>query len=303
MTILFKYPAHSFLPEIFAYNRFFEKMGVQVIANDTSIEPDVCWELMGFQLTRSTPAKVYIDEYSSASTPPFKSIKDSVKSVFNRKPDYRLFLNPYVNNSFNFKDRIPYGYRDMGVDRLETSPISTKSYDFIYTGSLEKHRKITELLKIFTDGAMRGRNILILSKDYAGWQHTYRKFDNIAFAGPCEPCEVSQFLQKAKYGVNFIPDIEPFNQQTSTKLLEYAANGLPIITTRYHWVQEFEKKYGGRFFYVDEGLSNLTEENLLAFRFITPDISGWTWDNQILNSGVLQFLEQKFPGFTAKGKR
>ena len=48
-----------------------------------------------------------------------------------------------------------------------------------------------------------------------------------------------QIYAKCKYGLNYTPDIYPYNIQTSTKTLEYLASGLEVISNRYYWAEDF----------------------------------------------------------------
>ena len=89
-------------------------------------------------------------------------------------------------------------------------------------------------------------------------------------------------------------DKEPFNEQTSTKLLEYAALKMPIITTDYKWIRNFQKENGGNFFYLEKDLSNFIWKNISQFNYSFPDLKEWTWEKQIRKSGVLEFLQTKF---------
>jgi hypothetical protein len=92
-----------------------------------------------------------------------------------------------------------------------------------------------------------------------------------------------------------MPDIEPFNQLTSTKFLEYAACGIPIISTNYAWVNNFQQECGGRILLLSPDLNDLTWEKVNSFAYETPDMSGWTWSQQIRRSGVLHYLQAQFP--------
>jgi hypothetical protein len=66
-----------------------------------------------------------------------------------------------------------------------------------------------------------------------------------------------------------------------------------VITTDYPWLREFEKNYGGRFFRIDPSLKNLNWEQLLSFPFEAGDLRGWSWEEQINRSGILEWLQQK----------
>jgi hypothetical protein len=88
---------------------------------------------------------------------------------------------------------------------------------------------------------------------------------------------------------------EPFNRQTSVKFLEYAALGLPVVTTRYPWMEQFQQQYGGDYFYLEADWSNFTWDHVTGFNYSAPDLHTWTWDHQIRNCGVLTFLQASFP--------
>ena len=97
-------------------------------------------------------------------------------------------------------------------------------------------------------------------------------------------------MAKARYGLNIMPDVAPFNIQTATKVLEYSAVGLPIVTTDYKWINDFEENKKCRFFKLNNDLSNLSLEALEQFSFVTPDIKELSWDNIIRESKIFSFL-------------
>ena len=118
MRIAFIHQQNAFLPELEAYHDFFSTRGIECLSitpsdiNNTTA--DVHWHFMGTALKRTN--SITIHEYTSASTPPFANIKDLAKKTLNSKPDYRLFLNRWVHARYQFRDNVPFGFRDMGVD-------------------------------------------------------------------------------------------------------------------------------------------------------------------------------------------
>jgi glycosyltransferase involved in cell wall biosynthesis len=302
MIIAFVHNNKAFLPEIDAYMRFFSGYNITcevVNTNDLGLmHRHVEWWMMGTDLTKPKEGIFKIHEYCSSSVPPWRWWKNWWKSFFNAQPDFRLFLNEYVRKAFNFHDTIPFGYRDMGVPEhwLLTDPfLHEREYDFVYTGDLSPVRMPENLLNCFSTGAMKDKTLLLIGKDYEDLQNAYGEYQNIVFMGPLPYSSMDSYILKARFGINYMIDKEPFNRQTSTKLLEYAALGLPIITTRYAWAEEFQQQYGGNFFYMEADCSNFTWEAVSEFPFSKPDVEGLTWENQIRNSGVLAFLEAKFP--------
>lgn len=299
MTIAFIHDELSFLPELQAYQAFFSTRGFQVrimskkqwIGDPSGI--DVEWMMMGMDRSKRTRA-LRIHDHASSSAPPFRKIKNKLKSALNTKPDYRLFLNEYVRKSFSYHDDIPYGYRDMGIDpNMRVNRDEEKKYDFIYTGSVKADRKITDLVNRFLQPDLASKSLLILSRDYEYIANEYRQNSNILFKGPVGREDLALYLNQSRFAINYIPNSEPYNRQTSTKFLEYQQFGLPVITTDYPWLREFEKKYGGSFFKIDASLKKLNWQDLFRFPFRPADLSTWNWEKKIEESGVVDWLEKR----------
>lgn len=294
MHINFTHAAKAFLPEIEAYQNFFEQHGIT-----TSISPfpgfydsnaTVDWYFMGKYIKKHSRV-ITVHEYASASIPPFGRLKDLFKKMMNSKPDFRIFNNEYVQERFAFKDGVPSGIRNFGVDNIYTpSPLLIKKYDFIYIGTVGDERKLQPLLQCFVHGPLKERSLLIVSREYDQLSKTLKHAPNIHFAGPVPHPEVIHFLHQARFGINYIPDVAPFNRQTSAKLIEYSAAQLPVITNTYAWVEEFQKKYGGKFFKMENDFSNFTWENICGFDYHFPNLDEWVWEKQINKSGILPFL-------------
>ncbi|HEY0678108.1 MAG TPA: hypothetical protein VGD17_07470 [Chitinophagaceae bacterium] len=300
MLIAFVHNNKSFLPETTAYTRFFTTKGIACEAvwpeQLHQLKPDVAWHFMGTDHSRSGSA-FKIHEYTSASIPPAAALKNLYKRFFNAKPDHRLFLNEYVRNAFSFHDGVPFGYRDMGVNEswLELSNKNIrKEYDFVYAGEI-KHRNINKLLDVFATGNLRDRSILVVSKEYGEEKKAYSTASNIFFEGPVAHDAMPFTISSARFAINFMPDKIPFNNQTSTKLLEYAACRIPVITSDYNWVRNFKEQFGGKYFFISNDMSNLTWENITSFEYAFPDLRQWTWEHQITRSGIMDVLATRFP--------
>jgi glycosyltransferase involved in cell wall biosynthesis len=298
MLIAFVHNGKTFLPALEAYIEFFSKYNIDLVdctlKELPGLHAQVEWHFMGVD-TRKKIKTIKVHDYLSASTPPLAGFKNTLKLRFNAKPDFRLFLNKYVHSCFPFDDNVPFGYRDMGVRTNFPRHYTEGSvkFDFIYVGEM-RTRQLQQLIKCFTT-RLRDRTILFLSKDYADLQQRLKDYSNIHFSGPVPLSEVAKYIFASKFAINYIPDREPFNQQTSTKFLEYAACGIPIVTTRYEWILRFQEEYGGTYFYLNDDLSNFSWEAVNAFGYSFPDLTTWSWESQIRNSGVLNFLSSKFP--------
>src|ERR1700676_3554170 len=143
MKIAFIHNHHAFLPELAAYQIFFQKQNIRTCVAKYGQEEksgaDVYWYMMGFYPKSKHKKKLIIHEYSSASVPPYRKLKDFLKSRLTPRPHFRLYLNEYVREQLNIHDEIPFGYRDMGIGDFFFHPSSrdtVKEYDFIYSGNL-----------------------------------------------------------------------------------------------------------------------------------------------------------------------
>ncbi|MCM3711638.1 glycosyltransferase [Sporosarcina luteola] len=297
--ILFVRNENAFLPEIPAYIKYFNKTN-EFIAYDSSelggklnlTDFDVIWEFKGFGGLRVTN-QILIHEYASLSTGAFPILKNQVKTKINPKPNLRIFLNKNVKLGFNFKDDISYCYRDMGVDCnfFIKDDKKNKDFDFVYVGSISKGREIDKLLYTFTR-KMKGTLLLVGSVDDHLY-NTYKDNKNITFTGRVRYQEVPQIAINAEYGINYMPNRYPFNIQTSTKLLEYLAMGLKVITTDYFWVRQFEQRNNCSFFKLD--INNFNYNELEKHNYVSSiNIENFLWENVIERSGVYDNIQKLF---------
>ena len=296
----FIHPGKAFLPELKAYKRFFERLGVSTLElhprERASHFLTVEWHMMGTHWIKSSQPSVVIHEYASPSTPPLAALKNRIKRWLTRQPDYRLFLNEATRLEMGFKDAVPFGYRDMFTPVLPANYQKQKSetlYDFLYAGSLTADRKPERLLNLFSNGQLKDYRLLVLSREYSILQDKYRSARNITFLGPVPQTELGHYFSQARFGIDYRPNIKPYDIQTSSKLLEYLAYELPVICSSTSWLKSFNQKYGGSFFMLDNDLANFTMEAVEAFEFKRPDLSSWTFSNQMNRSGILPFLYKK----------
>ena len=290
-SILFQNTQNSYLPEVQAYKEYFESKGMKVFLEDSYGPTDINWKIMGLDFKKNT--KLTIHDYPSLSSGgKFPKIKDLIKSSFNIKPDLRLFLNEYVRKRLNFKDNTPYLIRDMGIHKsfFNISNIE-KEYDFVYLGTLSKGRGIHKLIDLFSSD-LKSQKLLLIGSIPEELYLKIKNLNNITCTGKLTLNEVPYFAAKAIYGINFIPDVYPFNIQTSTKLLEYCALDLKIITTDYFWVNNFEKENSARFFKINEDLSNFNTTDLESFEFITPNLEHLEWNKLLDNIDLFNTINR-----------
>jgi len=292
MHIAFIHAGNAFMPEIAAYQTFFHNIGLttsRISPEQTDhSKADILWYFMGFG-GKKRKGKRVIHEYTSCSVPPFAAVKDAIKKILVPPPDFRIFQNEYVRKKMSPADHVPYGFRDHGYAPVDISPV-TPSYDFVYVGTVAAQRRLERVFRHFSHGRLQERSLLVLSNEYRQLQDKLGNPPNIHFRGPVAPDEVPFYIRQARYGLNIIPDRKPFNRQTSGKLLDYAAARIPIISTDYYWIRQFQQTAGGSFFYLNTSLSNFTWDNIRDFRYEDPDLSGWTWDHQIRRSGIVEWI-------------
>jgi len=298
MKIAFIHNHRAFLPELTAYQSFFQSRNISSCIAEYGKEKasgaDVYWYMMGFFPKSFHKKKLIIHEYASASVPPYRKLKDFLKCRLTPRPHFRLYLNEYVREELNIQDEVPYSYRDMGISEVffQNRNQAPKEYDFIYIGNLSSERKLAKLLQIFDHGPLKKNSILMLGNDEDNLAKTFGHSANINFHPSVSWEDVPAFLARARYAINYIPDEEPFNSQTSTKFLEYAAMKIPVISTHYFWISEFKERYGGNYFLLKKDLTNMTWDRISGFTFEFPDLQSWRWEERILASGILDFLRQ-----------
>lgn len=291
-TIGFVRGKKSYLPEIEAYKDYFKEYAfVEVRSiNELSIESvDLIWMFMGINFKKYDLPIIH--EYASMSLPPFAQCKDYIKSKINVRPNLRIFLNENIKTNFKFNDEVKYCYRDMGVDDIFFYNISKKiQYDCVYVGSMSKDRELHFLLDKFKKNP--DRSILMVGEPPADLYIEYKKYKNIIFTGQIRYRDVPQYITQARYAVNYMPNKFPFNIQTSTKLLEYVALGMDIITTNYKWVDEFEKVRGMKFFHISKDCSELDFDKIDKYNFYTKNIKDLSWSNILSRSGIQSRLKR-----------
>lgn len=295
-TILFEGPAHTYLPEIPAYIRFLSQNYPDVRAyNSTEIKDyhpldfDVVWRFMGLDVRARGHHVVH--EYNSLSAGKIPYIKNFSKYMLNGIPERRVFLNKIVRTGFPFRDDIPFGFRDMGIASKFFEVTPRPEYDFVYAGSIHRGLEVIKMLEYFA-GTLKDATLLIVGSVNPDVVRHYAGAANITFAGRVHYTEVPEIMAKGRYGLNLVPDRYPYNVQTATKVLEYLALGLPVVSMRYRWIENFMQQKDGRIFWLTPDFSNLTLKNVESFSFKIPDVQNRRWRDVIRDSGIFDFLKE-----------
>lgn len=258
MLIHFIHPGRSYLPELAAYSEFLQQAGhaaaVHTAARTVPENAEVLWWFCGLVPRRSAQrhaAAFQIHEYASTSTPPWGWLKDRFKAKRQPVPQYRIFQNAWVRDRLDFADAVPFEYRDMGVPSgfLGQQHASGEAeFDFVYLGSMQRLRSFGKVLRALQAA---GRTLLLIGDmphDVQSWLRL--DVPSACSMGRVPQSEVPGLLRRARFGLNLVPVKAPYAHQTSTKLLEYCAAGLPVVSTDYPWVRQFERTSGGRFIYL-----------------------------------------------------
>ena len=283
-SIAFIANGKAHLPEIDAYVQFFTARNwttniFRTTPSLSELKPFLVeWHIMGVDTLPRVPYRKKIHEYSSVSIGKGAKLKNLLKKWFTVSPDFRIFQSPWVAQQMNLLDK-PFVYRDMGVaNSFFTKEKIEKEFDFVYTGSFENNRQLRPMIHAFLNNFSTTSKMLLIG-NIPSWLQEISS-NRLVLIHQVPNSEISKWLKKAKYGINYIPNIYPFNHQTSTKLLEYCACNLKIITTVYPWVNEFEQKYQGNFFKLDQKNTNFNPHSLEQFPFSTPSIPNESWANK-----------------------
>ncbi|MBG9979939.1 glycosyltransferase [Facklamia sp. DSM 111018] len=296
MKILFVRPLSANLPEIDAYIKYFNE-DKRFLAVDSSEygadhlpyeEYDIIWEFKGMGGYQNDQ-KIIVHDYPSLSTGTLAKVKNTIKRFYNPKPDLRIFLNEYVKKGFGFKDETPSVYRDMGIDPVfiqHSSESIEKEYDFVYVGAMTEERRISQMI----DGIISNNSgkLLLIGDPQISVYERYKSNTDITFTGKIPYDEVPQVANKAVYALNYIPNKYPYLYQTSTKLIEYLAMNLKVISTEYFWAQHFMRDNDCAFLMLPDNSFEIKREYLKNFKFRNNIVSErFLWEN-ILNQSQLK---------------
>ncbi len=300
ISLVFERRKGVFLPEINAYCDHLRRYYPHVQALDVPEEnigdfkaPDYRWKFLGIdRMPCANQQTRVIHEYGSLSVAPFPRTKNFIKRCINVRPFRRVFLNESVAKGFGFNDNVTTCFRDMGVaDGFFIDPLerNKKEYDFVYVGGLYRDGTVIRFLEFFAKTPALGTLLVIGDVKTDDVEH-FKQAKHITFTGSMPYTRLPALMQSAHFGLNLTPLTYPFTLQTSTKLLEYAACGLKIISTPTIWAKDFEQKHNASFFWLRRNFSNLSQLDLAAHTLITPNVENYRWRNMIEKSCVMGFL-------------
>ena len=256
ITVHFVHGARSYLPELAAYQAHIECLGHAVqrhtqahtVPGDARAVWWICGRVPGDQARRLKGA-VQVHEYASASVAPLARLKDRIKQWQQPVPDFRVFQSEWVRQRMGFGDNapgaVPYALRDMGVPDafLTAQAQQAPEFDLVYLGEMSRLQRFVPLLHTL---GQAGLSLLLVGDVPPALQKRLATLGHIQSTGRVPQDQVPAQLLRARAGLNLMPDVLPLSEQTSTKMLEYLALGLPVISNPYAWAKRTAQFHAGR---------------------------------------------------------
>jgi len=283
----------SYLPEIHAYSEILKKKYKVIVSSDedylNSIS-DLIIKFPGFFIKKfkffykNKSRKIIIHDYASLSTPPFAKIKNLIKYYFSEIPNLRIFNSNFVKEEFSFKDNIPYLVRPAGVNKKFFFKENTERVaQIVYVGSFRNKLCIgfKKILKF-------NLNLIVIGVFPEKFQNEFKFHKNIFFLGYKTQDQIIEILKVSEYGLNYIPDIYPWNNQCSLKLLEYSAANLKIISNKSKFILEFEKEFNFKFNYI-ENINNVND--IINYNYKNGNINSLEWNNILQQCNFINTID------------
>lgn len=295
-SVTFIHSSKAFLPELHAYKKYLTNKNFSVsilygLDKNTKIETDLCYRFGGVLWGDSTISVPQVHEFHTLSTGHFPRIKNYAKSKLACTPVARVFLSETVRSGFSFTKNLPYLIRDMGADAsfFAQRSVSTKLYDVIYAGSISGRVGLLDCIELIASkGYKVGLAGSISDDDFI----RIKGRPNIDYVGKLASEDVPIFVGSGRFGLNFCPDHYPYNLQTSTKVIEYLAAGVPIISNRYSWISQHSKINCYDFIDID----NLLNCEMLAIAegdiISIESASKFDWNSILDSIDFVGFLEK-----------
>jgi len=291
MLIHFIRNGPSYLPEIDAYCAYIQARGHQAMVHDRSlsvpVSASVVWWFCGRVPMREAHrlrGAFQIHEYASASIPPYAWLKDQVKHWTQPLPNYRIYQNGWVRERMGFADGVPHALRDMGIaEHFLDAPSHAASpeFDLVYLGEMSR---LLAFISVLQSINAAGRSLLLVGDVPAELEKVLPP--NVTCTGRVDHAQVPIHLRRARFGLNLVPNAKPFQHQTSTKILEYCAAGLRVVSNAYPWVRYFMAQHKANFYLLNDDtplLATSFGEALEAYPYVVPDIRALEW-SQVLDT-------------------
>ncbi len=251
-SVHFVHTGPAYMPELSAYEAHLHQLGHHCERHSdpatVPLDADIVWWICGsvsahhsHRLRRS----LQVHEYASASVGRLPGLKDRLKRWRHPRPDHRVFLNEWVCKRMGFDDGVPCSLRDMGVPPafLQATGDAPVDHDLVYLGEMGRLRSFLPTLQAISQAGLRLLLVGQLPADLEGW---VRLTPGVQCTGRVDQAQVPVQLLRARAGLNLMPERLPLSMQTSTKVLEYLAVGLPVISNDYPWARMAAGQYPDR---------------------------------------------------------
>ncbi|WP_265562403.1 CgeB family protein [Sphingomicrobium arenosum] len=239
----------SYLPEAHAYRQFLSDRGMsaRLVESANEIKPEdvaILFTARDF-LRRDLTCHRRIHEYHSLSGGRARLAKDWAKWHLAAPAHGHAFLEgpPHQCYARLIPAALPTYSRPMGIDRDlfdRARGSAARDHDLVYCGSLNR----PGVAATFERLGKAGFSILAIGHVPPSWPRPMLERLGVHFTGPRPRDELPGLLATARAGLNITPDTPPFSLQESTKTLEYVAAGLPLVSNRYRWVEDFASTRG-----------------------------------------------------------
>ena len=251
-TVHFVHSGSAYLPELAAYRQELTRRGheVHVHSHPATVpdQADVVWWICG-RVSRSHTRRLahsqHVHEYASASVAPLAWLKDRVKQFTHPQPAHRVFQSEWLRQRVGLSDAVPYSLRDMGVPAhfLTAQALGEPEFDLVYLGEMSRLMQFVPALQAIDEADLR---LLLIGQIPPELDTVIGRLRHVHTTGRIAQEDVPAQLLRARAGLNLVPNVLPLSAQTSTKMLEYLAVGLPVVSNRSVWAERIATEHPGR---------------------------------------------------------
>jgi len=243
-TVHFVHTGTAYMPELSAYEAYLAHLGhrSQRHSDPASVpmDADIVWWICGRvspQHSQRLRHSLQVHEYASASVGRWPALKDRIKRWRHPRPDHRVFLSEWVRKRMGFDDGVPSTLRDMGVPASfwDAKVTQAPDHDLVYLGEMGRLAECFGALQALSQAGLR---LLLVGSVPPALSPRLATLPGITLAGRVPQADVAAWLLRARAGLNLMPERLPLVQQTSTKVLEYLAVGLPVLSNDYPWARQ-----------------------------------------------------------------
>lgn len=297
-TVHFVHSGPAYMPELSAYEAYLAEMGHRSVRHSdpatVPLDADIVWWICGrvsAQHSHRLRRSLQVHEYASASVGRWPLLKDRIKRWRHPVPDHRVFLNAWVRTRMGFEDSVPSSLRDMGVPPafLQAAPSRPVDHDLVYLGEMSRLRYFLPALQAISQAGLK---LLLIGQPPADLEGFIRLMPGVTCTGRIAQSQVPEELLRARAGLNLMPDRLPLTMQTATKVLEYLAVGLPVLSNDYPWARAETAQYPERIRLLHD--LRLPERWIEAMSQLPPHatdrthLAGLTWSERLNALSVWQ---------------